>query len=651
VGNLSLAFALVYSRLLVSCVVTLIYICLKWLLVGRLRPTDAPHRWPVLAQFRWRSGRIIHAQLEPALECFRGTSIMIYILRALGARVHSSATVETTQIFDWDLVELGPHALLQEKASVSATHLNQSEIRFERVVVDALVGTGAHISAGAHVSSPLGPLACATKQSSVSSRTSDMESGLAAAAHATPQKKATCPLLTWFAAESAVGLLSALSQLLTLVLAIATLVAFGDPWPEDITRGLVHAAESNYYESPWRAAILCTLVVVVFAAVTLQPLVFTSLVVLTRRVFVSTARDGEDATAKIGSRFLEVSLRHEDFKVVAAYFAMADRMNVLLHALGMPIASNASLPFLPLLDRPELVTIEEGVYTGGLIVMCARQLAPSGPRFRSIALKSDSFVANSAVLQPGSSVGPNAILGNRAVAPEAEPLQNGIWWGNPLLLLKRINDGEASVLGEVNDLVAGATTLPVLGAILVNALLVFPFIAMLPVMLCVTTTPSDAYQNGIPTRSGTNDGYCWLLLWLAPWLAIVWWVVAALLWKMAFVGSFLSSLESVTASSPLRDRVRELNELVMFVVDAACGPIKGTPLYTGVLRLFGMRVGRKVCWLGERCPEPDLLSVGDGTLVAPGVDFFTHNREAKSYAFEVSCTCQDGAGPEGGTIV
>ena len=117
------------------------------------------------------------------------------------------------------------------------------------------------------------------------------------------------------------------------------------------------------------------------------------------------------------------------------------------------------------------------------------------------------------------------------------------------------------------------------------------------------------------------------------------------LWKMAFVGSFLSSLESVTASSSLRDRVRELNELVMFVVDAACGPIKGTPLYSGVLRLFGMRVGGKVCWLGERCPEPDLLSVGDGTLVAPGVDFFTHNREAKSYAFEVSCACQDGAGP------
>ena len=221
-------------------------------------------------------------------------------------------------------------------------------------------------------------------------------------------------------------------------------------------------------------------------------------------------------------------------------------------------------------------------------------------------------------------------------------MQNGIWWGNPLLLLKRIANGGsevsasaavvtvAPVLGAKNTMLLfnWPAVLPVLGAVLVNAVVVSPFVAVLPVMLCVTTTPLDTY--------------CWLLLWLAlPWLAVVWWVVMALLWKLAFVGSFLSNLEPATAlpSGPLRDRVRELNEVIMFVVDAACGPIKGTPLYNGVLRLFGMSVGRNVCWLGERCPEPDLLSVGDDTLVAPGVDFFTHNREAVSYVFEVSRAC------------
>ena len=91
----------------------------------------------------------------------------------------------------------------------------------------------------------------------------------------------------------------------------------------------------------------------------------------------------------------------------------------------------------------------------------------------------------------------------------------------------------------------------------------------------------------------------------------------------------------------MRDRVRELNETVMFAIDMFCEPLKGTPLFSGVLRLFGMRVGRKVCWLGERRPEPDMLSVGDGTLVAPGVHFFTHNREAVSYVFEVSRACYE----------
>merc|ERR1740139_1741334 len=445
------------------------------------------------------------------------------------------------------------------------------------------------------------------------------------------KKYARCPLLTWFAAESAIGLLSAISQFLTLLLATATLTAYDAPWPEDFTRGYVHTAESSYYKSPWRAAILCVLVVVTFAVVTVQPLVFTSLVVLTRRVFVSTARDGDDATTTIGSRFLEASLRHENFMVIAGYFALADRMSVLLRALGMPIALNTSLPYLPLMDRPELVTVEEWVYSGGFLVLCNKQPTPSGPRFRSIALKSGSFVANGAVLQPGSSVGPNAILGNRAVAPEAQQLQNGIWWGNPLLLLKRTGN-ETNTLGDMSKSAAGVTVLPVLGAILVNAVVVSPFVAMLPVMLCVATTPSDTYRNGVPTRNGTNDIYCWLLLWLVPWLAVVWWVVAALLWKLTFVGSYLQG--TAAPSNLSREGLTALNQVVMLTIDMACDPLKGTPLYNGVLRLFGMRVGRNVCWLGGACTEPDMLSVGDGTLVAPGTGFIAHNREAVSFVFE-----------------
>ena len=53
-------------------------------------------------------------------------------------------------------------------------------------------------------------------------------------------------------------------------------------------------------------------------------------------------------------------------------------------------------------------------------------------------------------------------------------------------------------------------------------------------------------------------------------------------------------------------------------------PIKGTLLYSLAQRAQGAKVGSNVCWLGNACPEPDLLSVGNGVLVAPGVDFFTH---------------------------
>ena len=76
----------------------------------------------------------------------------------------------------------------------------------------------------------------------------------------------------------------------------------------------------------------------------------------------------------------------------------------------------------------------------------------------------------------------------------------------------------------------------------------------------------------------------------------------------------------------------------MFAFDIVCEPLQGTPLYNAVLRLSGMRVGRNVCWLGEVCTEPDMLSVGDGTVVAPGAALIAHNREAVSFVFEVSGT-------------
>ena len=97
-GTLPLLFVflLFLSEFLTAITSAALLICLKWLLVQRLRPSDASTGPQRLAFLRWRVGRLIQKELEPTFALIRGTVLQNYLLRALGARVSASAVVETT---------------------------------------------------------------------------------------------------------------------------------------------------------------------------------------------------------------------------------------------------------------------------------------------------------------------------------------------------------------------------------------------------------------------------------------------------------------------------------------------------------------------------------------------------------------------------
>ena len=96
-GILPLLFVMLFlSELFTAVTSAALLICLKWLLVQRLRPSDASTGPQRLAFLRWRVGRIIQKELEPTVALIRGTVLQNYLLRALGARVSASAVIETT---------------------------------------------------------------------------------------------------------------------------------------------------------------------------------------------------------------------------------------------------------------------------------------------------------------------------------------------------------------------------------------------------------------------------------------------------------------------------------------------------------------------------------------------------------------------------
>ena len=96
-GILPLLFVLLFlSEFLTAVTSAALLVCLKWLLVQRLRPSDASTGPQRLAFLRWRVGRLIQKELEPTFALIRGTVLQNYLLWALGARVSASAVIETT---------------------------------------------------------------------------------------------------------------------------------------------------------------------------------------------------------------------------------------------------------------------------------------------------------------------------------------------------------------------------------------------------------------------------------------------------------------------------------------------------------------------------------------------------------------------------
>jgi len=96
-GILPLLLLLLFLReLLTATASAIVLTCVKWLIVGRLRPSHLPAGSESLAFVRWRVGRLIQKELQPTFELIRGTILHNCLLQALGTRVERGAVIETT---------------------------------------------------------------------------------------------------------------------------------------------------------------------------------------------------------------------------------------------------------------------------------------------------------------------------------------------------------------------------------------------------------------------------------------------------------------------------------------------------------------------------------------------------------------------------
>ena len=117
-------------------------LALKWLVAGRYRPTTAP----LWSPFVWRSELVTSTYENLAvpllLEPLRGTPYLNVYLRLMGCRIGKRVFTDTTDITEFDLVDIGDDAALNENAGLQ-THLFE-----DRVMKVSGVQVGARATVG-----------------------------------------------------------------------------------------------------------------------------------------------------------------------------------------------------------------------------------------------------------------------------------------------------------------------------------------------------------------------------------------------------------------------------------------------------------------------------------------------------------------------
>jgi non-ribosomal peptide synthetase-like protein len=141
-GPLAMALAFPFLYLAFALSAGLSVILLKWLIMGRYSPTNKP-LWSL---FVWRSELVTSTYENLAvpllLDPLRGTPYLNIYLRLLGCKIGKRVFTDTTDITEYDLVEVGDDAALNEDAGLQ-THLFE-----DRVMKVAGLKIGARASVG-----------------------------------------------------------------------------------------------------------------------------------------------------------------------------------------------------------------------------------------------------------------------------------------------------------------------------------------------------------------------------------------------------------------------------------------------------------------------------------------------------------------------
>ncbi|GAB49671.1 putative non-ribosomal peptide synthetase [Mobilicoccus pelagius NBRC 104925] len=524
-------------------------------------------------------------------------------LRLAGADVHEEAHIGTTRVPLPTMVRVGAGASVGYASHLAAYAVRDGRLVIGRVVVES----DATVAAQAVLPGPceLGPRSYLGPQSTLRPGQLTGPDEVWTGSPATRQESQSDPALTLMASCDRAP----------------------RTWSPALRRRFVAGLVALEFLP--LAALLPVVVVVWWVLLVANDGVALAVTFLTGPVFVATAcglilwlrRFGLPRTP-LGVRHLRSGLGVDKWfadKLLESSLLLTNTLYATLYTppwlrrLGARIGRGAEVSTIANID-PDLLTIGEESFVADMANIGGATYCHHHVAFRPTEVGRRAFVGNASLVPSGTDLGDGSLLGVGSVPPAGGVPEGTSWLGSPAIYLPR---------REVYEGYGDAETFhPGRRRVVERYLIEFARIVA-PSTLLALSTFATLWLTSLVAAAGTP---LWLMLLTTPLTALACavgtvLVVAATKWVVA--GRYRPRVE------PLWSRFVRRTEFVTGLYEGAAVPVllqmlTGTPMLGPVLRLFGVRVGRRALLNTTYMTEFDLVHLGDDVYVGTEVSLQTH---------------------------
>ena len=307
-----------------------------------------------------------------------------------------------------------------------------------------------------------------------------------------------------------------------------------------------------------------------------------------------------------GDKLLELSLELTNSLYGTLYTPIWLRM------LGAKIGRGSEIATIANID-PDLLTLEDGSFVADMASVGPATYANGHVAFRRTEIGKRAFVGNAAYIPSGTHLGDDSLVGVGSVPPVIGVAPGTSWLGSPSIFLP------ARELYE--EFTEESTFRPPRHKVVTRYIIEFVRASLPATLLALSTFGTLSVLSLLATRI-----QLWAMVLATPVLALLFSLVTVLvvaLLKWVIVGKYRPRVE------PLWSGFVRRTEFFTGVFEGTAVPVlldslTGTPMLGPLLRLFGVRVGRRTLVGTTYITEFDLVRIGDDVAVGPEVSLQTH---------------------------